>query len=131
MPKGTLEFTKTDFSTSQTLPNTLIEIYTENDELVYSGRTDKDGKIIINELPVGKYYILEKEAPIGYEINPNKMEFEITKDGEIVKCTMTDELIVTEVPNTNKDEFPIVELISLLLTGIGFGVLFYVKKKNK
>ena len=131
LPKGTLEFTKTDFSTSQTLPNTLIEIYTKDDKLVYFGRTDSDGKIIINELPVGEYYIIEKEAPIGYEIKPNKMEFEITSDGEIVKCTMTDELIVTEVPNTNKDEFPIVELISLLLTGIGFGVLFYVKKKNK
>lgn len=37
---GKLEFTKTDISESKTLPNTLIEIYTENDELVFSGRTD-------------------------------------------------------------------------------------------
>ena len=44
--KGTLEFTKQDFSTSETLPNTLIEIYNEDDELVFSGRTDENGKII-------------------------------------------------------------------------------------
>ena len=32
--KGTLEFTKVDVSTSEPLPNTLIEIYNEDDELV-------------------------------------------------------------------------------------------------
>ena len=35
--KGTLEFTKVDLSTGEPLPNTLIEIYTENDELIFSG----------------------------------------------------------------------------------------------
>ena len=27
-----------------------------------SKETDKDGKVTINNLPVGKYYIIEKEA---------------------------------------------------------------------
>lgn len=44
LPKGKLEFTKTDFSTSETLPNTVIEIYTEENQLVYSGKTDENGK---------------------------------------------------------------------------------------
>ena len=82
---GTLEFTKTDVSTSQPLPNTLIEIYNDKDELIFSGRTDENGKIIIEELEYGKYYILEKEAPEGYQLNSNKMYFEIKEDGEIVK----------------------------------------------
>ena len=47
---GILEFTKTDISESKTLPNTLIEIYNSNDELVFSGRTDENGKIVINNL---------------------------------------------------------------------------------
>ena len=43
----TLEFSKVDFSTSEPLPNTLIEIYkVDTDELVYSERTDENGKII-------------------------------------------------------------------------------------
>ena len=91
---GDLEFSKLDFSTSEPLPNTLIEIYNEEtDELVFSGRTDEFGKINVKELEYGKYYILEKEAPKGYVLNPEKMNFEIKEDGEIVKAEMLDERI--------------------------------------
>ena len=82
---GILEFTKTDVSTSEALPNTLIEIYNENDELIFSGRTNENGKIIIPGLRYGKYYIVEKEATEGYNLNPNKMWFEILEDGKVVK----------------------------------------------
>lgn len=91
--KGTLEFSKIDISTSEPLPNTLIEIYTIDNKLVFSDRTDKDGKIIINNLPIGKYYLIEKEAPANYLINDYKMYFEI-KDDKVVKATMKDERIV-------------------------------------
>ena len=132
LPKGTLEFTKTDFSTSQTLPNTKIEIYTndENNNLVYSGYTDENGKIIITELPVGKYYILETEAPSGYELNTEKMEFEILNNGDVIKCTMTNELIITDVPNTEENQFPVFELLSLCICALGLGVVAYAKKKK-
>ena len=130
--KGTLEFTKQDFSTSETLPNTLIEIYNEDDELIFSGRTDENGKIIIEELEYGKYYILEKEAPEGYYLNEEKMYFEILEDGEIVKCTMTDEKVIVEVPNTEENNYIIP--ISLILMAGSTGVVIYEeikKRKNK
>ena len=128
---STLEFTKSDISTDETLPNTLIEIYNDKDELIFSGRTDENGKIIIEELEYGKYYILEKEAPEGYQLNSNKMYFEIKEDGEIVKSNMTDELIIVEVPNTELNEFPLFELVSIVLVGLGTGVIFYAKRKKK
>ena len=128
--KGTLEFTKTDFSTSEPLPNTLIEIYDENDKLIFSGRTNSEGKIVIEELEYGKYYILEKEAPEGYELNTERMYFEITEDGEIVKCTMTDNQIV-EVPNTMKNEMPVVPIAITSLLVFGVGLILYGKSKNK
>ena len=83
-----LEFTKTDFSTDKPLPNTLIEIYKDDDSLIYQGRTDKNGKIEVPNLKIGKYYILEKEAPKYYRLNTEKMPFEITENGQIIKVTM-------------------------------------------
>lgn len=90
LKKGDLEFTKTDFSESETLPNTKIEIYTNDDKLVFSGKTDKDGKIVITKLPEGKYYIVEKEAPKNYLVNTEKMYFEIS-NGKVTKSKMKDD----------------------------------------
>ena len=100
---GKLEFTKTDISESKTLPNTLIEIYTENDELVFSGRTDSEGKITIDRLTKRKYYILENEAPEGYKLNEEKMPFEIKENGEVIKSTMKDEDITGTLEFTKLD----------------------------
>lgn len=98
-----LEFTKTDFSSGEPLPDTLIEVYTENDELIFSGRTDENGKIEVPNLLIGKYYILEKEAPKYYLLNEEKMWFEITSDGRIVKCEMKNKRKEGNLEFTKKD----------------------------
>ena len=127
--KGTLEFSKVDFSTSEPLPNTLIEIHNaETDEIIFSGRTDENGKIIIENIEYGKYYIIEKEAPEGYVLNDEKMYFEILEDGQIVKSTMTNNKI--EMPKTFNTD-----LVSILIIGgtalVGLGLLVYAKKKDE
>ena len=73
LKKGTLEFTKKDLVNGDVIPNTIIEIYNENDELIFTGKTDKDGKVIITDLKVGKYYIIEKEAATGYTITDENL----------------------------------------------------------
>ena len=127
---GTLIFSKIDFSTSDPLPNTLIEIYNENEQLIYSNRTNENGEIIIEELRYGKYFIIEKEAPEGYLLNPDRMYFEIKEDGEIIKTTMVNERIVIEVPDTLKNKSYIYEITALLLIILGVGGIIYAKKKE-
>ena len=130
LPKGTLEFTKTNISRSKALPNTLMEIYTlEDDKLIFSGRTDKNGKIIIKDLPVNKYYLLEKEAPKGYVINPAKQEFEILENGQIVVSEMQDEMIV-KVPITDKIVIPDY-VYPIILIIVSIGLIVYASKKKK
>ena len=129
-PKGELEFTKTDLVTGDPLPDTKIEIFTENGVKVFEGRTDGNGKIIITDLPVGKYFILESDAPDGYILNEEKMWFSITENGEIVKADMTNEKIV-EVPNTLQEKDILIEIISATLLLSGIGIIIYAKKKSK
>ena len=127
---GSVEITKVDISTGEVLPNTLIEVYNENDELVFSGRTNEEGKILIENLRYGKYYFIEKEAPEGYQINDEKMWFEILEDGKIVKSELSDEKIIVEVPNTLKNDY--MPFIMLGISALGIGVITYgIIKKRK
>lgn len=127
---GSVEITKVDISTGEVLPNTLIEVYNENDELVFSGRTNEEGKILIENLRYGKYYFIEKEAPEGYQINDEKMWFEILEDEKIVKSELSDEKIIVEVPNTLKNDY--MPFIMLGISALGIGVITYgIIKKRK
>ena len=127
--KGTLEFSKIDLSTSEPIPNTLIEIHNaDTDEIVFSGRTDDQGMIVI-ELEYGKYYILEKEtADTSYKLNEEKMYFEILENGEVIKATMTNEKI--EMPKTFNTDLSSTIIIAITAL-LGIGLLVYAKKKNK
>ena len=127
---GSVEITKVDISTGEVLPNTLIEVYNEKDELVFSGRTNEEGKIIIKNLRYGKYYFVEKEAPEGYQINNEKIWFEILEDGKIVKSELSDEKIIVEVPNTLKNDY--MPFIMLGISALGIGVITYgtIKKRK-
>ena len=129
LSKGKLEFTKTDLVNDIGLPNTKISIFTEDDILIFSGITDEFGKIIIDDLFVGRFYILETEAPEGYILNTEKMWFEITSDGEIVKANMTNELIV-DVPNTGINTVNLAYIGGSILILVGLGVILYGKKKK-
>ena len=101
---GNLEIIKKDADNRKVVPNTKIEIYTENDELIYTGMTNEDGKIILNKLPIGKYYIIETVASDGYRINSEKVYFEIKRNNQNVKVTLKNEKIKSKVIIHKVDE---------------------------
>lgn len=109
LKKGTLDFSKTDVSTGKGIADTKVEIYHINEEdgsseLVFSGITDKDGKIKITDLFVGKFTIIETEASTGYRLSDEVVSFEIKENGEIVKANMTNAKITSIVKIHKVDE---------------------------
>lgn len=128
--KGKLEFTKEDLTTSEGIPNTIIEIYDESDKLLFTETTDEDGKVIIDNLLYGKYYIVEKEANEKYLITNEKVYFEIKENGEIVKAKMTNEKKTVKVPKTDTKEELIVHGLFGLGILIGLGRFIYERKET-
>lgn len=131
MITGDFELTKIDISTGEVIKGALIEIYNENNELVFSDYTDEDGKIYVKGLTYGKYKFIEKEAPDGYILNTEEHYFEILEDGQIVKDTLSNEKIIIEVPNTSVADSKVVTIVTLVSIIAGIGFIIYDKKRKK
>lgn len=113
LKRGKLVFYKIDSLTKEKLENAVIQIYKDN-ELIKEEITNKDGLIELNNLLIGNYYIIEKEAPKRYIKSENIIEFEI-KYNEITEITMENDPII-EVPNTIKNSN--YKIITLLIIGL-------------
>ena len=78
---------KTDIG-GQMLQGACIEIWNEDEHVVFEGTTDEYGVVEIYELPIGKYRIVELIAPAGYVLDDSVYEFEIMPDGSVVGDTV-------------------------------------------
>lgn len=145
--KGRIIITKTDVSTGKVIPACGIEILDENKNVIMQGRTDENGVVEFDDLEVGKYYFREYDAPDGYYLNENLFEFEITKNGQTVKATMTDEAIpeettvpeetttpnISDTPHTGADSN--VRLVLAIVAALGALILvstvIHIRRKEK
>ncbi|MBQ9833631.1 MAG: Cys-Gln thioester bond-forming surface protein [Bacilli bacterium] len=128
---GDFELTKVDIATGEVIAGALIEIYDENEELVFSDYTDEFGKIYIKGLKYGKYKYFESQAPEGYILNNEPHYFEILEDGTIIKDTLSNEKIIVEVPNTSVADSKVVTAITIVSILAGLGFIIYDKKRKK
>lgn len=129
--KNDFELTKTDFSTGEVIAGALIEIYNENEELVFSDYTDEFGKIYVKDLGYGKYKYFESQAPEGYILNSDPHFFEIFEDGTIIKDTLSNEKIIIEVPNTSIADSKVITVVTIISIIAGLGFIIYDKKRKK
>ena len=147
---GTIEITKKDISTGELIPDCGIEILDENKKVIFQGRTDSNGVVTFGKLPYGKYYYREFDAPEGYVLDETPYPFEIKKNGEIVKATMTNKPVEKEpgyittdkpkepgevtVPTGDMTDFIVIMLVltaGLSLALIVFNIRASRKKNNK
>ena len=145
--KGRIIITKTDVSTGKVIPACGIEILDENKNVIMQGRTDENGVVEFDDLEVGKYYFREYDAPDGYYLNENLFEFEITKNGQTVKATMTDEAIpeattvpeetttpnISDTPHTGADSNvrSVLAIVLALSTLVLVSTVVHIRRKEK
>lgn len=82
------DFTKVDATGDNEVPGAEMEIYNENDELVYSWTSTEEPHRIV-KIPIGKYTLVEKTAPEGY-VRATEVPFEVTNTGVVQTCEMVD-----------------------------------------
>lgn len=125
---GTLEITKIDVATGKVLSNAGFRIKdAETGEIVAEGYTDENG-IARFELRYGKYTYQEFDAPNGYQIDEKEYDFEIKKDGEIVKAKMENTAIPT--PVTGYDSPLYLYVLVIIGSTAMYAALYRKYKKN-
>lgn len=111
LKKGKLIFNKIDSVTKLGIENTIICIYKDK-ELIYEIKTDQNGQILL-DLEIGQYYIVEKEASLGYNKSDEKIEFDIEYNKE-TNLYMENDFII-EVPDTLKNNYNYIFIIIIIL----------------
>lgn len=114
LPKGVFDFTKIDEKSNEPLQGAKIDIYNDKNELLLTAITNENGKIIIDNLPIGRYYYTEREAPNGYAINSQKNYFEIKEDKQKISTSLVNEQYI--VPSTKRNNNLIKYVKMLFLT---------------
>ena len=129
LKKGILNFDKIDLETKEGIPNTIIEIYDENDNLLLQRETDLTGNIKIDNLKVGNYYIIEKTPNSLYQLTNQKIYFTIFEDN-ITKTKMTNEKIEIKVPKTGRNDMEGMIFISIIMILSGLWKMIINEKTN-
>ena len=80
------------------IPNTVFEVYNaRTNRLVDTIKTDKNGLAVSKTLPLARYKIVESKAAEFYGLDKTPIEVEIEHAGQIVKASMTNKSLYTNV----------------------------------
>ena len=96
---GSVQLTKTDGTSGETLAGAVFTLYNAGDEMVQENlTTDAEGTLVVANLKPGDYYFRETAAPADYQLDTAKITFTIDRSPSnesqpAVVVTATNELI--------------------------------------
>lgn len=92
--KGSIKLIKLDDATDERLSEAEFNLLDSEGEIVKEGLVTNDqGEILVEDLLLGNYQLIETSAPEGYELDDTPIDVEITEDEEVVEKTMTNHKI--------------------------------------
>nr|WP_206525912.1 SpaA isopeptide-forming pilin-related protein [Clostridium perfringens] len=134
---GKLLIKKVDIATGKEVPGAKIKVTcTEGLDKGKSFEfvsTDKEQEFT---LKAGKYEFVETQAPKGYELNKEVGKFEITKEGQVVKCDVKDKattgkLLIKKVDVATGKEVPGAKIKITCTEGLDKGKSFEFVSTDK
>ena len=123
LQNGSLIIEKIDDETMLPLKGVLFGLYDQEQNLLQEFYTDENGRIQIDSLLEGLYYIKEIETYPGYELLDGFLDVTI-KNNMLSTIKVTNRLKV-EVPKTSVDECSIVFLLSIVFILVGIVIRHY------
>ena len=106
---GSVELIKVDSNDKEkVLEGAKFQLLDSNKEFISEHVTDKDGKIKVENLEVGDYYLVEIAAPEGYKLDGSLHKFTIGTDGENldIKITVENEKEPSLTPTPDPEPTP-------------------------
>ncbi|MCU5496314.1 SpaA isopeptide-forming pilin-related protein [Bacillus cereus] len=127
-PTGQFEIEKVDDKDSELkLKGAVFQVLDKEGKELSRLITDEKGKVISNQLAIGKYTIKEIKAPNGYMLLRDPIEIEITEAVKTQKITVKNAKNNWVIPNTGGSGTTIFYVIGFVLM---FGVLCLYKKNR-
>ncbi|UOQ49319.1 hypothetical protein MUN88_04125 [Gracilibacillus caseinilyticus] len=117
MSTGSVELTKVDEETGETLAGATFELQQEGKVLQENLKTDANGKLLVEDLTPGTYQFVETEAPDGYQLDTAPLTFTIDLGQSETLLISTDNAIVKGDFELTKVDF---DNPSLSLAGVKF-----------
>ena len=93
---GAVQLTKKD-DAGNPIPGVKFGVYCAKDNLLEELVTDENGTATSGVLNAGDYYLLELEAPQGYQLNTEKHPFTISENGVTVPVSVINQRITGSV----------------------------------
>ncbi len=127
-PTGQFEIEKVDDMDSELkLKGAVFQVLDKEGKEVSRLITDEKGKVISNQLAIGKYTIKEIKATNGYMLLRDPIEIEITEAVKTQKITVKNAKNNWVIPNTGGSGTTIFYVIGIMLM---FAVLYFYKKNR-
>ncbi len=92
---NTVELSKTDVSDGSPISGAVIRVEAESGEVVFEGETNREGSVILRELPAGTYRFFETVSPDGWALNAEVFTFSVDEYGQV-----TGETEIKDEPTT-------------------------------
>lgn len=84
LSKAAVQIHKTDANTGKNLKNVEFTLYNNKDEKIGVYKTDKNGNILVEDLPYGSYYFIETKCKNGYYSTNNRYNFILESEETII-----------------------------------------------